>query len=263
MAKAEGILRLLLVDDSLTEADNVTNTLRSTGHAVRASRQDSLSGIEEVLANQAWDLIICRAGLAAVPPRELVNFISRLGKDLPCIVLTSTQDDLEELYDIGAQDIIPISDAHRLQFAVERELQNLFNRRLARRNERALRESEKRSRLLLESSRDAVAYMHEGMHIYVNTAYLALFGFEDPDDISGLPILDMITIDDHARFKSIFRQFSEQVDSEPQTVAVQCVKADSSIFKAKIEFSHAEVEGEDCTQVVIRDELEHNNLDTE
>jgi len=263
VAKAEGILRLLLVDDSLTEADNVTNTLRSTGHAVRASRQDSLSGIEEALTNQAWDLIICRAALAAVPPRELVNFVSRLGKDLPCIVLTSSQDDIEELYDIGAQDIIPISDGRRLQFAVERELQNLFHRRLARRNERALRESEKRSRLLLESSRDAVAYMHEGMHIYVNTAYLALFGFEDADDISGLPILDMITVDDHARFKSIFRQFSEQVDSEPQTVSVQCVKADSSVFRAQIEFSHAEVEGEDCTQVVIRDELEHDNLDTE
>jgi PAS domain-containing protein len=167
---SDGILRLLLVDDSLTDADNVINTIRSTGHAVRASRIDTIAAIEDALTNQTWDLLVCRASLGAVPPRELVNFIHRLGLDLPCIILSSSKDEVEGLYDIGVQDIVPIGDTRCLQFAVERELQNLFTRRLARRNERALRESEKRSRLLLESSRDAIAHMHEGMHIYVNTA---------------------------------------------------------------------------------------------
>ena len=258
MARAEGILRLLLVDDSLTEADSVTSTLRSAGHAVRASRQDTLTDIEQALTSQSWDLIICRDSLAAVPPRELLNLVSRRGRDIPCIVLVSEQGNMDTLYDIGAQDIIKFSDTTRLQFAVERELQNLFGRRLCRRNERALRESEKRSRLLLDSSQDAVAYMHEGMHIYVNNAYLTLFGYDEAEDIDGLPILDMITVDDHAKFKSIFRQFSEQVDAKPKTVAVQCVRSDGSGFKANIEFSHAVVEGENCTQVVVRDE----NVDT-
>jgi predicted signal transduction protein with EAL and GGDEF domain len=78
------------------------------------------------------------------------------------------------------------------------------------------------------------------------------------EDISGLPMLDMLTVDDHARFKTIFRQFSEQTEGAPQSVHVQCVKADGTSFKANIEFSHAEVEGESCTQVVVRDE----NTDT-
>ncbi len=252
MTKSEGILRLLLVNDSLTEADNITNILRSTGYAVRATRHDTLTGIETALNNQSWDLLICKASLTAAPPEELVNYVHRLGRDLPCIVLTASHDDVESIYELAVQDVIPSSDNRHIQFAVERELQNLFMRRLARRNERALRESEKRSRLLLESSRDAVAYMHEGMHIYVNNAYLALFGFEEPEDVSGLPMLDLITVEDHAKFKTIFRQFSEQSDAKPQTVSVRCVKTDSSGFKANIEFSHAEVEGEPCTQVVVR-----------
>jgi len=221
VARSDGMLRLLLVDDSLTEADKVTNTLRSAGHAVRASREDTLNGIEQALTQQTWDLLICRAALTSVPPRELLNFIHRLGRDLPCIVLTSGQDDTEELYDLDVQDIIQASDSKRLQFSVQRELKNLFNRRSARRNERALRESEKRSRLLLESSKDAVAYMHEGMHIYVNSAYLDLFGYEEAEDIDGLPILDLIAADDQNTFKSIFRQFSEQVESEPVHVSFQ------------------------------------------
>lgn len=261
MIKSDGMLRLLLVDSSLTDADNVTNTLRSTGHAVRASRQDTLDGIEQALTSQTWDLIICTASLASVRPRELVNFVHRLGRDLPCIVLTSAKDEAEAFYDIGVQDVIPSHDSQRLQFAVQRELQSLFDRRAARRNERALRESEKRSRLLLESSKDAVAYMHEGMHIYVNTAYLTLFGYDEAEDVDGLPILDLITVEDQARFKSVFRQFSEQVDSQPEQVSVHCVRADGYSFVANIEFSHAEVEGENCTQVVIRDEKEQEEAD--
>ena len=254
MARAEGILRLLLVDDSLTDADIITNSLRGAGHAVRASRYDTLAEIEQVLTSQSWDLVICRDSVAAIPPRELLTLIQRLGRDIPCIVLASDQDSIEALFAIGPQDVIEFGNNKHLQFAVERELQNLFMRRLSRRNERALRESEKRSRLLLESSRDAVAYMHEGMHIYVNNAYLALFGYEEAEDIDGLPMLDMIMVDDHAKFKSIFRQFSEQLDTKSQTVTVQCLREDGTEFKAKIEFSHTEVEGEDCTQVVIRNE---------
>ncbi len=263
MTRSDGMLRLLLVDDSLTEADNVTNTLRSAGHAVRASREDTLNGIEQALAQQTWDLLICRAALTSVPPRELVNIVHRLGRDLPCIVLTSGQDEIEELYNLGMQDVIPIGDSKRLQFAVQRELQSLFNRRAARRNERALRESEKRSRLLLESSKDAVAYMHEGMHIYVNSAYLELFGYEEAEDVDGLPILDLIAADDQNTFKTVFRQFSEQVESQSVHVSVQGVRDDGGLFKADIEFSHAEVEGENCTQVVVRNESEHEDVNSD
>jgi diguanylate cyclase (GGDEF)-like protein/PAS domain S-box-containing protein len=254
VARAEGILRLLLVDDSLTEADTITNSLRSIGHAVRATRLDNLSDIEKALTNQTWDLLICRNSLDAASPRELTSFIHRIGRDLPCIILVSETDDIDDLYALGAQDIVLSSDSRRLQFSVERELQNLYMRRLSRRNERALRESEKRSRLLLETSRDAVAYMHEGMHIYVNEAYLKLFGFEESEDIDGLPFLDMVSHEDHTKFKSAFRQFSEQSESKPQTVDVQCVRADASVFNANIEFSHAQVEGEECIQVVVRDD---------
>jgi diguanylate cyclase (GGDEF)-like protein/PAS domain S-box-containing protein len=253
VARAEGIVRLLIVDDSLTDADAVINTLRSTGHAVRAAREDKPEGVEQLLVNQTWDLLICRDDVADLSPLDVVALVHRLGKDLPCLILINEKDSETQYYDCGAEDIIVVGDSSRLQFAASRELQNLYSRRLGRRNERALRESEKRSRALLESSHDAVAYMHEGMHIYVNQAYLNLFGYEESEDIDGLPILDLIAADDHQKFKSVFREFAEQVESAPVTVTSQCLRADGTGFSANIEFSHARVEGEDCTQVVIRD----------
>jgi len=254
MDRPEGILRLMLVDDSLTDADNITNVLRSAGHTVRGARQEVLANLELALMDSSWDLVLCRDTLATVSPRDVLNLIHRLGRDIPCIVLATNIENMADYYHLGAQDIMMFDDTERLKFAVARELKNLFIRRSSRRNEHALRESEKRAKLLLDSSRDAVAYMHEGMHIYVNQAYLALFGYEESEDVDGLPMLDMVALDDHAKFKAFLKQYSEQKNTKSTLLSVLCMKADGDSFPATVEFTHAEIEGEECIQVVIRDE---------
>lgn len=254
MARAEGILRVLIIDSSLTDADVIVNVLRSAGHAVRATREDKPAAIEKLLSAQNWELILCREHVADVQPMDILNLIQHLDKDLPCIIITDDKTHEADYFTTNAKDIVLFEDKQRLQFVINREIDNLFIRRLARRNERALRESEKRSKTLLDSSRDAVAYMHEGMHIYVNQAYLNLFGYHESEDVAGLPILDLFSADDHPKFKAVFRQFTEQPDAPPVTLMGNGLTAEGVTFKAEIQFSHARVEGEDCTQVVIRDD---------
>ncbi|PCJ30358.1 MAG: two-component system response regulator [Gammaproteobacteria bacterium] len=255
MARDEGVLRLLLVDDRLTESDQTITRLRQAGHAVRASRLENIDEIEQALAAHSWDIVLCRQGLDSAPAKDVTNLIRRLGRDVPCIILASDPESVPDLYSSGAQDIICSSDHQRLPFAVNRELKNLFVRRLGRRNERALRESEKRAKLLLSASKDAVAYVHEGMYIYVNNAYLSLFDYEDEEDVDGLSILDMVDKSAHSSFKTAYREFveqREQDDSPSQITSIQCIKENEDRFEANIEFSHAEVEGETCTQIIVR-----------
>jgi len=252
--RTEGILRLMLVDDSLTDADSLTNALRSAGHTVRSARQDNLTGLEKALTDSSWDLVLCRDTLATISPQDVLHLIHRLGRDIPCIVLTTSAENMADYYNLYPQDIIMFGQTQHLQFAATRELKALFVRRTSRRNQHALRESEKRARLLLESSRDAVAYMHEGMHIYVNQAYLNLFGYEESEDVDGLPMLDMVFLDDHAKFKAFLRGVSEQQSTKSSRMSVLCMKADGDSFPADIEFTQAEIEGEQCIQVIIRKE---------
>ena len=254
MAKPDEILRLLLIDDSLTTADVITTTLRSSGHTVRAARHDKMADIKEALNEKSWDLVICRDTLITVSPKEFLEHLQNLGRDIPCIILTTEPEVDDDLFDLGAQDIISFKETKRLQFAVTRELKNLFVRRLGRRNERALRESDKRSQLLLEISKEAVAYIHEGMHIYANQAYVTLFGFDDAEDLDGFPIMDMLVASEHKKFKSFFKAFSEKSDAGAKTVSVMCINESEQEFEAQIEFRHAAVEGEDCIQVTVKEE---------
>ena len=87
MARAEGILRVLIIDSSLTDADAIVNVLRSAGHAVRATREDKPAAIEKLLSAQNWELILCRENIADIQPMDILNLIQHLDKDLPCIII--------------------------------------------------------------------------------------------------------------------------------------------------------------------------------
>lgn len=254
VARHDRIVRLIVVDDTPHEADQVINSLRSAGHAVRAARVDGVSDLDALLARQPWDLLICQARpVNTLTPTDIIRMIRRYGRDIPVIALIDGPVDVT-LYQCGVSDIVARSDYERLKFAASRELSYLEQRRHGRRHERALHESENRARALLESSRDAIAYLHEDMHIYVNHTYLQLFGYETTEDVEGLQILDLIVQDDQSRLSMALHQFSENLESDATSVSVQCLRTDGSRFHATVEFSHAQVEGENCIQLVIRDE---------
>ena len=44
---------------------------------------------------------------------------------------------------------------------------------------------ERRCDALIESSREPIAYVHEGMHIRANPAYLDMFGYESFEDVTA------------------------------------------------------------------------------
>jgi hypothetical protein len=59
MVITDDVLRLLLVESSLTEADQIITQLRQSGHAVRATRHDTVERIEESLTRSSWALVLC------------------------------------------------------------------------------------------------------------------------------------------------------------------------------------------------------------
>ncbi|MCB1723639.1 MAG: EAL domain-containing protein [Gammaproteobacteria bacterium] len=153
----------------------------------------------------------------------------------------------------GLQDLIDIRFEDHIALAVRREHQTLQLRRDVARLKRQLDEAEERSNLLVQSSRDAIAYVHEGMYLNTNQAYLDLFGHESVDEIDGLPIMDMIDADSRGRFKAALRKVDE---NGKHIEEFGCVTSEGKSFNARMEFSTASIDGESCTQVMIRDQAQ-------
>src|SRR5690606_17162851 len=124
-------------------------------------------------------------------------------------------------------------------------------RRGLRRLEAQLRETERRCDALIASSRDPVAYIHEGMHIRANDAYLEMFGFESFEDVESMSLLDLVAAQHIDGFKQLLKSLSRG-EPPPAEYLMEARHLDGTTFPAKMEFATASYEGEPCIQVVFR-----------
>jgi diguanylate cyclase (GGDEF)-like protein/PAS domain S-box-containing protein len=260
MAIEKKTIRLLILEDSQNEAERLVSLFRNAGRATRVHRVTSSDNLAEAL-QQSWDLLISAPTSEHIDPNEAITAIRRQAKDIPVIQLVAgnESDAITEALMLGAQDALPQGDDERLILVANRELANLEERRARRAAEVALREAEKRCQLLLDSSVDAITYVHDGMHIYANRAYLKLFDYEDADELEGMPMIDLIAGEDQTRFKDFLKSYA----SGEGSAELSCggVKPDGQRFAARMSFSPATYDGEPCIQVVIRAENDNAELE--
>jgi len=259
MALQKKTIRLLILEDSQNEAERLVSLFRNAGQATRVHRLTSSDDLAEAL-KQTWDLLINAPQSENLDPSEAISAIRRQAKDIPIIQLTAGNDAeaITEALMLGAQDALPQGEDEWLLLVANRELANLEERRARRSAEVALREAEKRCQLLLDSSVDAIAYVHDGMHIYANRAYLELFGYDDVEDLEGMPMIDLISSADQSRFKTFLKNYQSMEGSAE--LACGGVRADGDTLKTRMHFSPAAYDGEPCIQVVIRAENDSAEL---
>jgi PAS domain S-box-containing protein/diguanylate cyclase (GGDEF)-like protein len=260
MAIEKRTIRLLILEDSQNEAERLVSLFRNAGRATRVHRLTSSDDLAVAL-QQSWDLLITAPTSEHLEASEAINAIRRQAKDIPIIQLIDGNDSdaITEALALGAQDALPQGEDERLILVANRELANLDERRARRAAEVALRETEKRCQLLLESSVDAITYAHDGMHIYANRAYLKLFGYEDSDELEGLPMIDLIASGDHGNFKDFLKNYSATEGNAELTC--EGVRSDGQRFPARLSFSPATYDGEPCIQVIIRAESDNAELE--
>ncbi len=260
MAPQKKTIRLLILEDSQNEAERLVSLFRNAGQATRVHRLTSSEDLADVL-QQTWDLLISAPRSENLEPSEAISAVRKQGKDIPIIQLIEGNDAeaITEALMLGAQRALPQGEDEWLVLIASRELANLEDRRARRSAELALREAEKRCQLLLDSSVDAIAYVHDGMHIYANRAYLELFGYEDVEELEGMPMIDLIASCDQADFKSFLKNYQSMQGSAE--LVCGGVRADGGNFKASMHFSPASYDGEPCIQVVIRAESDNAELE--
>lgn len=246
-------LRLMIVDDSVEDAETIVSGLRNSGIAVRPLRPASGEELAAMLGAQPIDLVLAAQQASGIPFAEVMQNISGSGKDIPVIAVSNGVDDasFHEAQSAGARNIVLRHKPQQLLATVRREWEDLEGRRALRRLEARVRETERRCDTLIESSRDPIAYVHEGMHIRANSAYLEMFGFESFDDIEGMSLLDLVAPQHVEDFKQLLKGLSKG-DAPPPRYELEARDAEGNGFPAAMEFSSALYEGEPCLQVIFR-----------
>src|SRR5690606_21107921 len=85
-------LHLMIVDDSVDDAEAIANGLRNNGIAVRPSRPESTDAFASLLSSQALDLVLVAEGSQVIPLDQVVAQVGSSGKDLPILVLMDSVD---------------------------------------------------------------------------------------------------------------------------------------------------------------------------
>ncbi len=246
-------LRLMIVDDSVEDAEAIVSAMRNAGIAVRPLRPASAEELGTMLGAQVIDLVLAAQQSTGVPLDDVLQLVKSSGKDLPVIALADRVDEasLSAAFAGGVRAIALRNKPQQLLGTVRTEWADLEARRSLRRLEAQVRETERRCDALIESSREPIAYVHEGMHIRANTAYLEMFGYESFDDIEGMSLLDLVAPQHVEGFKQVLKSLSKG-DAPPPRYELEARDIDGNAFAAVMEFTPALYEGEPCLQVVFR-----------
>lgn len=259
--KTEEILRLIVIDDSSNHAETVSSMLRNAGQAVRTERAEDDEDLRELLTQQAWDMVLTKANIGHLTAIDVMHIIAQTELDIPVIVLLDSLDDgaISSILEAGARDVVMLEHPLRLVHTLMREFGDVLKRRRHRDCEVLLQEANRRAQVLVDSSRDAIAYVHEGMYIYANESYLQMFGYSTLEEIEGMPLMDMVSPADHGKFKEFLRGYLRGRTSS-DSLEIHGNKADGSEFMITMDFSAASYEGESCIQIIIRDQSVNQEL---
>jgi PAS domain S-box-containing protein/diguanylate cyclase (GGDEF)-like protein len=249
--KGSKILRVLILDESPDDAEQASAILRQAGFMLKTQRLETGVAVEQNLDNSQWDLVLCAHGLPNLPARQVVELVAHKQPFVPVVVLARriADDELRQLMQAGARDVIIKGQWGRLLPAVERELAVANERRAWTETREAMDQLEARYRSMIEASLEAISYVQDGMHMDANPSYLKLFGYENIDLLKETPLLNLIDKQDQARFKAALRK----PEGAEKTQEFLAVAANGARIPIEVALNPLAIHGEQCVQVVATD----------
>jgi multidomain signaling protein FimX len=248
-------IRLIILNNSRAEAERLISMLHNAGRPSRAQHVDSEEVLVKLLQEQTWDLLIANDNTNNPSPQVALKHIRRLNKDVPVILLKEEEESFGQVegMKMGAVDVVSLDNDQHLLLVIQREMAARLDRQARRSADRRFREAERRSQQLLDSSRDAIAYVQDGLYLYANESFAELFGFENRDEIEALPIMDMVADEEQNKLKNFLKEFTlKGEDVGSSQLAFRGVMQDGTSKPINLDVSHVTYDEEPCIQFLAR-----------
>ena len=191
MNERQGISIAVLTTNQ-DDVEVVNKALRDAGHAAHCHWIRQSDAFDSMLRKDRVELIIVNCDSYPDAIRQVIRQKDAYIPEVPVIATSQSVDEakIDQAMQQGAADLVSMKTRSRLQAVVERELR-------AFRVEQALNSTlqsatgyRKQLYHYMQGSNSAIAYVHEGIVIEVNRAWLKLFQVKEADDVRGLPLMD-------------------------------------------------------------------------
>ncbi len=241
--------------------------LIQAGYSVQSIQPDTIEQLEEHLATSRPDIVVYGKSENMPDLQSVISLLVQDSDEIPLIVIASklTKRSVTAAENCGAAAVVQNGQSDNLLRTVKKELRSaMLYRRIGRLEnefeliqlqhriselENTLRENEARCIDLTEDSRKAIAYIHEGIHIYANRSYSNLLGFDDDDEIIGTPLLNWVDLHHNVNLTKLLH--NPFASDDITKLKVQLNLDDAGPIEADMEFSAVSFDNKFCTQIMV------------
>lgn len=253
MASKKDFIDLITVTaNSYNAAAKVEALLRAAGQPVRMQQLQPGDDLVDELKAAAPDLLICDCA-GSDDPQALIRLCVQALSSTPILVLAEnlSSDDQAQALKLRARDAISLRHPEHLRFTILRELSVGQGLRMLMQARTEIRNLERRVDVLMNRPQDAMVYVQDGIILDADTGFARLLGTEQPDELSGQPLLDFV----RKRHRKDLKHLMSQLLKGRQ----KACEMDLSIYPGQgepvdlhVHLSLAEYEGEACLEMLAR-----------
>ena len=248
-------LRVLILEDSETDAELVLHELRRAGYEPAWLRVDNETDYFNSLS-PALDVILADYSMPDFDALRALQILKSRDRDIPFIIVTGAvgEEVVAECMRQGATDYLLKDRLGRLGSAVERALQEKLLNDERQRAVNALRENEEKYRRLFESSPESITLIGLDSTILDCNEATAVITGQPRSELIGKPFLNIGTLND-ADILSLVERFTQIVNGKLfEPFQVKVIRRNKEVRWLEIYLALLKRDGEAyAIQVISRD----------
>lgn len=249
-AAEQGVIHLLVVSADNSTVNRLVSHLRNAGLALRPTLATGTSQLASLLIQQPWDLVLLQDGTGP-GIGDTLALLRKHQQELPVVLLREHEPadgELLPLFRQGIRAVVPLTAPDRLAIEISREAMLASLHARLRSRDRQLHELEQRHQQVLAESPLALAYVLDGIHLYCNPAYAALFGYPDAATTAITPLLNLVVPDARTALKEVL---AAATDAARQGL-FRARRHDGSELELQFAFTPVEYQGTSCLQLAVQ-----------
>lgn len=237
-------LGLLVLADTPNQAEPLTALVRALGYAVSQTSCSDVGQFVSELGSDTHQLAL------AVLSADHADIKLPAQDTMPVIALIDDSRSLSagELVELGFDDAAYFSDKAHIKHLIRRNLKFQSAEQARQAAEERVAAANQQLTTLLDNLPQAIALLHQGVHVYANSRYLALAGVDTLEEIDALPLMDFIGNGDEAEEAGDILRNVEHGRSRSASLTLH-FGAESTEVQASLSANH--YDGESVVQMIL------------